>query len=214
MSTHKVTVCCWNCCSTFDFGMSKKQEESLFQKIKKGKAVCPSCRDSGKGNMPVFIKEGKSLFDAPKVYKCNRNHAVCVSVLSSGYIQLTYGPNSDNFVNIEGTLSELSEMIQSLEITCPHDGEKLEPIDDCTISYPSVHNIKTKTRVGDLWDKNGISPVRPGHYTEDGYEHTRSELANRERLKKIRERNIAAGQTPGKRIDKPTDRVYNRRSNP
>lgn len=220
MSNHKVAVCCWKHGHVSVLNMSLRSEEGLIKKIGNLKAVCPVCRESGFGNQPIFIKEGRTLLSSPKVYQCEHGHATSIRAFGNGMLHVEFGHDFGNFINIEGVPEELEELVNANEISCYHvseDGEtcdcNLKPVDDYSLSAPTAAGIKTKTRVGDLWDRSGIEPVRSGGYDSDGeYKHTRSELANRERLKRLRQRNIAADRMPGRRIDKATNNEYERRS--
>lgn len=219
MTKAKVVVCCWRYGHETEQTLTRRQEEALGPKINKGKAVCPVCRDSGNGNQPIFIKEGQTLISPPKTFQCKEGHVSTIGAFTNGMLHVKFGPDREDFVNIEGTVEELDELIDSGEITCHHDYEgescdlTLSATDDFSLSLPVANNIKTRTRVGDLWDRHGVDPVRPGHYDGNGYyKETRSEGANKARLQKMRERNIAEDKMPGKRITKPTKKTYSRRS--
>jgi hypothetical protein len=199
--------------------MTLRQEESLARKIKTLKAVCPNCRDLGFGNKPIFIQEGATIFNPSKVYSCSHGHITTIIGFINGILHVCFGHDSEEFVNIDGTIEELPELIDTKDIVCHHmrDGQscdaKLNAIDDFVLTYPDTANIKTKTRVGDIWDKNGVSPVRTGHYDNDGqYKETKSERSNRARLQRMRDRNTPIERHPGTRVDKPTDTTYGRRS--
>jgi len=219
MAKSKVVVCCWLHGHETEQLLTRRQEEALGPKIAKGKAVCPVCRDAGLGNQPIFIKEGQTIIGSSKMFQCKDGHVTTVSAFTNGMLHVKFGPGNEDFVNIEGTIEDLDELIDSGEIFCHHDcegescGLTLSATDDSTLSLPVANNIKTRTRVGDLWDRHGVDPVRPGHYDGDGhYKETRSERANKARLEKMRERNVAENKLPGKRITKPTKKTYSRRS--
>ncbi len=220
MSLHKVVLCCWKHGHKTEMAMTLKQEEILTRKLDTLKAVCPECRNAGLGNQPIFITEGRTVVNVSKVYRCTQGHISAVTPFTHGMLNVSFGPARESFVNIEGTIEELSELIDTRDISCHHvkdDGQqcdcKLEAIDDAILAYPTSSNFKTKTRVGDLWDSAGIEPVRPGHYDKQGfYQENKTERVNRERLKRMRDRNIPVDRHPGKRIDQPTDTNYKRRS--
>lgn len=220
MTHHKVVVCCWLHGHMTEMTMTLRQEETLVQKIKKLKAVCPECRDASLGNQAIFIQEGHSVFNPSKLYQCEHGHITTIGAFNNGMLHLAFGVNSDDFVNVEGTIEELPELIDSKDISCHHvraDGKqcdgKFRAVDSFVLTYPNPAGIKTKTRVGDLWDRAGVEPVRPGNYDDNGhYKQTRSEVANRERLNRMRDRNTPADRQPGRRIDRPTNKTYDRRS--
>lgn len=218
MANHKVVICCWFCGQESDFVMNKRQEETLERKIKKGLAVCPRCRDVDHVNRPVFIKAGETLFSTGKVYRCEHGHAHVIAAFANGVLNVEFGPGQEDFVNIDCKPDELAELIDTKDISCYHvingqscDG-KLSAVDDERLECPVAPGIKTKTRLGDLWDKHNITPVRQGKYNKDGeYSATQSEKANRHRLQRMRERNVPVNKLPGKIMDKPTNKKYSRR---
>lgn len=212
----KVVVCCWNKGHLSELILTRSQEDKLSKQIPKLQAVCPLCRNSGDGNRPIFIKEGATLFDAAKTFLCSSGHVSTISAFNNGMLHVKFGPGSEDFFNIEGTPDELQNLLDEHEIVCHHKecGAPLSAVDDFVMTVPKGTSIKTRTRVGDLWDRNNIEPVRQGYYnSKDGeYVSNRTEIANRERLKKIRQRNVSEDRLPGKRVDKPTDKNYGYKS--
>ena len=220
MSNRRVVVCCWQYGHETELLLTLRQEQGLAKKIKKLQAVCPECRNANLGNQPIFIKIGETLFNAPKVYRCDKGHISTIAAFTNARLSIQFGHGEEDFVNVTGALEELPELLDTKDISCHHVigfhqccDSQLEAVDDFVLTYPESAGIKTKTRVGDIWDRTGVSPVRSGHYDQDGhYKTTTSERANRERLKRIRERNIPLDRHPGTRIDQPTDTTYDRRS--
>jgi len=220
MVHHKVVVCCWDYGHETELAMTRKQEDKLVRQIPTLKAVCPVCRKEGHGNRAVFIKEGETLFGDSKAFKCRHGHITTVSAFANGMLHTRFGPGDEDFVNIEGRIEELEELIDKKEISCHHVRDngrpcdcKLKAVDSSTISYPCAAGIKTKTRLGDLWDKAGAEPVRSGTYDgQGGYSESRTQEANKERLKRMRKRNVPKDKLPGKRIDRPTKTTYDGRS--
>ena len=220
MVNSKVVVCCWLKTHENELVMTKRQEETLGKKLKTLGAVCPTCRNEDLGNQAIFMKEGQTLFHPNKVFKCRHEHASTVGAFNNGMLHISFGIGPEDFVNIEGTLEELEELIDSKEISCHHVREngrlcdcKLKEVDDYELTYPTGTAFRTKTRLGDLWDKAGAEPVRTGQYDSNlNYQATRSEKANLDRLKRMRKRNVPKDKLPGRRIDKATKKDYGRRS--
>lgn len=219
MAKAVVTICCWRKGHMNELFLDRRQEEALVRKIPKLKAICPSCRQEG--NFSIFIHQGQTVFLSPKIYQCRHGHVTSISALSSGMLHVRFGNNAEDFVNIEGTIEELEEILNTKDISCHHLKEngrvcdcKLKPIDDYQLTYPSPTSIRTKTRVGDLWDRAGIEPVRTGSYDNDGnYRESKTEKAHKARLQKMRrKRNIQQGRHPGRRVDRATEKEYGRRS--
>lgn len=183
--------------------LARTQEEKLARDLIKMKKVCPLCKPD---NNPLSIVDGQTVFSPLKSYKCINGHLSLIGLLPN-FFHIKYGPNNLDFINIEGQPNELETLIDTKEISCHNCEEKLIPIDNAVLSIPNIANIKTKTRVGDLWDRQGIEPVRQGSYNKDGeYNPTRTESINKERLRQIRKnRNIPLDKLPNIiSINKPT----------
>lgn len=220
MAKHIVVIGCWEKGHTTELLMTSKQEETLSRKIDNMKAVCPVCRDKDLGNQAITILRGETRFTLDKSYQCSHNHMTNVGAFSNGMLHVKSGPDSDSFENIEGTIEELEELVDKKTLSCHHVDEKgqqcgykLKPMDDLQLQYPITVGIKTRTRVGDLWDKAGADVVRTGGYDKDG-NHTAGtkQEANKARLEAMRRLNAKNSKSPGKNITKPTKKIYNRRS--
>jgi len=215
MAAHEVDITCWTCGHKETMIMTRRQEDALEKKIPKMKAVCPKCKEEGRGNQPIFISRGETLYNPGKVFICEHGHVNVVGAFSHGWLSIKIGPNTHT--NIEGRIEDIESMLDDGTLCCQHEDEeenvcqaKLIPADDTELSYANEPGIKTRVRVGDLWDKHNIDPVREGSYDGSGnYKETRSQVANRARLNKMRERNIK--KHPGKRVTKPTKKVYEKR---
>jgi hypothetical protein len=215
MAKHKVVVCCWKHGHETEFLMTRAQEERLVRQIPKLKAVCPVCRDETGTNEEIFIKEGQTLVSSHKVYKCEDGHPTIIGAFTNNMLHTRFGPGNDDFENVEGGIDDLQDLVDNGDIICNHDGcgKPLRAADDSVLRLPGSSNFKVKTRLGDLWDKAGAEPVRPGSYDQNGhYSDTHSEKANRHRLEQMRKRNMAEDRHPGKRITKATKRQYGRKS--
>jgi hypothetical protein len=219
MAKHTVIVCCWEHGHETELVMTRRQEERLAEQLKKLKAVCPVCRNAENGNQPIFIKEGETLFNPSKIYRCRHGHITTIGAFQNGHLHVRYGNGPEEFVNIECTLEELPDLVDTKDVSCHHIGDadkecdcKLKEVDDFELSVPRAAGIKTITRVGDLWDKAGIEPVRDGKYDGDGnYRATRTEKANRHRLAAKRKRLMDEDKHPGKRMTKTSKKKYTRR---
>lgn len=212
MANHEVIVCCWRNGHETRLIMNLREEHILAKKINKHKVVCPVCRNAGHGNCDIFIKSGKTVLYPGKLYQCENGHVNVIAPIGNDIMNIQF--NNESF-NVNCTIEKLSNMIDTKRVICQHSDchSSLKPVDDFILSSPVAPGIRTKTRVGDLWDRAGIEPVRSGHYDQTGdYVSTKTEIANKKRLSKVRERNISENRLPGKRIDKPTDRIYNRRN--
>lgn len=193
--------------------MSAIEEQKLARQIPKGKAVCPTCRNGDNGNQFIFINQGDTNFGSSKVYLCRHGHATKVSTFTNDMFHVVYGPGDEDFENIKGSVEDLENLVDKKAISCHHIRDngrtcscKLKPIDGFNLHRPHTNGIKTKTRLGDIWDKAGAEPVRSGSYDKDGnFSQSSTELINRERIKKMqKKRNTEESRQPGRRITKPT----------
>lgn len=222
MSKHQVITCCWRCGFQVEQFLTLSQEERLANKLENGKLTCPRCLQEYEIISEVFIVSGQTRWkNSVKLFRCDNGHITAISAIGGNtkLLHIRYGNNK--FYNIEGSIDDLQNIIDAGDICCYHNNEfgeecimTLRPIDDVQLEYPELHAIKTKTRIGDLWDRSGIEPVRNGTY--DGnyeYNESKSQKANRERLKNIRTiRNIEADKLPKTvSINKPTDRIYKKK---
>jgi hypothetical protein len=216
---NKVIIMCWIHGHENTLMLSLKDEKKLEEKIRKFKAVCPTCKENQFGNQPIFIKEGKTILNDSKVYKCSEGHITTISVFGDGRLHVKYGPNDEDFINLKTKLDDLDHAIQTENINCLHDQckSKLVAIDNCVLSIPQAAGIKTRVRIGDMWDRHGIEPVRSGVYDDNapnGYSESRTQAANKARLEKLKQqnRNLPENRHPGKRLDKPTQNQYPRKN--
>lgn len=210
-----VRVICWKRSHVTELGMNKLQERKLESDIPKMKKVCPECKPE---NCPITIVAGSTICNPSKAYRCEKGHLTLIAPLGTR-LHVCFGPAGEDFVNVEGDLASLPNMIDNGDISCNHvPGDqtcdaKLVAVDDFELSYPTVHGIKTRTRIGDLWDKHGIEPVRTGQYNRDGvYNESRSQQANKDRLARMqRDRNTSKDRQPGKTIKRATKKNYGHR---
>lgn len=192
MVKERVRVICWEKGHITELAQTRKQMDKMMRQIDIMQAVCPHCRNAGDGNKAIVAIEGPSVFDPGKVFQCTKGHVTIISAFSNGYLHTKHGVGL--YVNIEAEISELQELVDTKELFCNHSiGENktckcaLSPIDDKILSKPVAPGIKTKTRIGDLWDRAGLEPVRSGSYDHDGnYHETRTEVGNRARLRRLK----------------------------
>jgi len=216
MAKSIVRIMCWKHSHVNELALNATQEKKLEVDIPKLKKVCPDCKPE---NCAITITNGTTVYSPAKAYRCENGHLNLVSTLDDR-LNICFGPGDYEFVNVKGTLIDLPNLIDDGTIACNHvvDGVscncKLTPIDDFMLSYPSVPAIKTKMRIGDMWDRHGVEPVRSGTYTSAGdYNESRSQKANKNRLERMnRERNVSKDRQPGKAINKATKKDYGHRN--
>lgn len=220
---YPVRIICWEHSHANEILFTKKQAEQLPQKIEMGQAVCPDCRNEGHGNKSLHIIDSPTRIcgGTIKPYCCSHGHLTAISAFANDSFHVQYGPGPEDFENVPGKLEELQNFIDSGRISCQHTidgspcGGQLKPIDETDLTTPQGFNFRTKTRIGDLWDKAGLEPVRSASYDQDGnVSESRTDVANKERLKRMqaRNRNIAKERLPAhKVINHITDKRYRRR---
>ncbi len=210
MSKELVTILCWKRGHSNDLALTRKQEEKVQRQAESMKAVCPTCRDEHDENNPIIIYRGQTIFNPCKAFKCPHGHITTVSLFKNNMLHVKYGNESDQFENIVGSIQDIQDYLDNRDIACNHNGcgEHLEPIDDFDLSYPNTPGIKTIRRLGDIWDKEGLEPVRNGHYDGDGHYHTtNSEVANKERLRNLKkQRNVDLDRLNVTSINETTER--------
>lgn len=217
---NRVEIACWKHGHISELFLTRKGEEKLVRQIPKLKAVCPKCKELENGNEPIMILDGETRFSTCKPYRCHHGHLNVISVLGE---TLHVRFSRTDFVNVDGSIEELPELIDSKDISCNHVSEKgkrcnckLKAANKAELTKNTVHSIRTKTRIGDLWDKAGIEPVTPSRLNKKSgeFEDSRTDKANRERLKRLQrgnKRNVDASRQPGQRIERPTDTDYGRK---
>lgn len=220
MARHKVIVCCWKHGHETELGMTLRQEEKLAKQIPKMLAICPQCKKNEEGNQFIYIKEGVTPMGNGKQYRCRHGHITVAHPLKSKVVMI-YGGGSEDFCNVLVSLQDFQKLIDNKQESCYHtkeDGKtcgcKLTATDDIPLSVPALHAIKTITRVGDIWDKNGVAPVTSGrHDSQGGYQKTRTEVANKARIEKMkRDRHIPKDAGPTSiSVNKPTKRILPKR---
>jgi hypothetical protein len=215
MAKHSVRVICWERSHMTELILTDIQEKKLESDIPKLKKVCPDCKPD---NRAIAIVSGNTIFLSCKPYRCENGHLSLISPMATT-LHVKFGPDSIDYVNIEGKIDELPNLIDAKEIACNHvvDGKpcdcRLTALDDTNLSYPSSPAIKTRLRLGDLWDRHGVEPVRGGKYTNEGdYKESRSQQSNKQRLSRMqRDRLISEDRHPGKRINRATNTDYGHR---
>ena len=223
MKKHLVRIVCWQYGHVNDLFMVARKADKLYSQVQQGKRVCPTCKTLGLGNNAFAITVSPSVMGQDclnKAYSCDINHITVIRAFTNDLLNITFGSNFEDFVNIEGKIEEVQKLIDEREIVCHHNhgdricGSSLSPIDKVVLKLPEASNFKTKTRVGDIWDKGGMEPVKPGSYDKDGFfQKSKTDQANRQRLKNLKKtRLVQSERLPGVPMLKPTTRTFNRRN--
>lgn len=177
--------------------------KKIARKAEKQLIVCNVCKPE---NVRLTII---SEF-AGKLFLCPNAHLTEVAVFANGYCNIALG---DWFENVKIAPEELLKAVAAGKQKCHLCKGKISPIDDAILALPQLFGIKTKTRVGDIWDK-ARCPEPADTKTEivDGIPTlTQTEFSklNRRRIKELRRKhNKRLAKPAGEIIDRPTEKSY------
>ena len=207
------------CDNGHEIALNVSRPAGLLKLCKSGKRVCPDCKPENVHLSPFKPKGESGNFVNDKTYTCKHGHITSLTPFSSGMINVTWGKE---FENIPGGPENVPEWIECGTLKCRHETAdsrgrkrqcrcKLSALDDSVLAYASSFGIKTKTRVGDVWDKEGCVEPKETHvetFHEHGQEDARlvkTEFSkrNKRRLKDIRKKRQT--EAVGEVMTKPTD---------
>ncbi len=126
--------------------------------------VCPLCKPE---NVQIVECDNPNKWSDVIVLECSCKHQTTVSMFSHGGLHFKWGSDSNQFINIDG---ELDDLLKTKKMKCLHMhndkvcGKKLKKIGG-DLSLPSAPSIKTRVRVGDIWDKAKVPEARHSSYT-------------------------------------------------
>jgi len=169
-----------------------------------GKMVCGVC-----GNK--FIEHKSASWSADKHFLCENGHIITIAAFKSRMCNFSWGNGQQEFVNVEMSPEALSDKLKAGEVACPAgDGscnKILVALEDCNLQIPQIMGIKTKTRVGDIWDRSGCPEPKAGRYDKNyNFKESTFTKVNKERVKNLRTtRNT---RPAGEVISRPTKRNY------
>lgn len=226
----KLILRCWDHSHKVELDIPKKKVEKFLRQCEALKKVCPECKPENKHLVPVYDESNPFL--NTKAYSCSHGHLTLITPFgeSAARVSVQWGQDPEQRENVDVTLEELEDLIDSKGISCNHvvdDGKgghrvcgcKLKALDDTTLDYISVPGLKTKTRVADVWKKYGVPDPEVGDFDpvkadKDNpfmpqYRETEFEKRNKERIGEMkRKRNIAEERLPGTPISRPTKKRY------
>ena len=213
-----MTVVHLQCKHGHKIALDVSRPAGLVKLCKQGKRVCPSCKPEEAPLSPFQPDEHGLAND--KRYTCKHGHITEFTAFTSGMINVTWG---SEFENIPGVPEDVQEWVEQGILKCRHmkvDSAgrrrkcscKLKPLDDAVLAYPNRVGIKTRTRVGDIWDKEGYPEPKAGrhelfrqHGEEDArFVDTEFSKRNKRRLRKLRRRRQT--EAAGEVLKRPTDR--------
>lgn len=120
--------------------------------------VCPYCKPENVSLNPCDPDEKTFIDQFAKKFHCKHGHVTTVYPFANGVCNVSCGDTQEN---IEADPVTMLELIEDGIVKCPHtqandsacDG-KITPIDNTPLEIPKTHGLKTRVRVGDVWDKN------------------------------------------------------------
>jgi hypothetical protein len=177
-----------------------KNEKRLLS----GKVVCGSCGT-------VFQEYKSPSWSGQKHFLCEVGHVITICPFGNGQCNLSWGDREGEFINLKHHPDEMSEMLANNEILCPAgDGKKscgthLTALEGTVLTIPQLMGVKTRTRVGDVWDKYKCPEPKAGSYDKDmNFRNTQFSKLNKERVKRLKEKRNT--RPAGEVVDKATQR--------
>lgn len=222
MAKVPIELYCWEKSHLTLVEISQGQKEKFLRMVGSGKRVCPLCKPE---NKLMTCTDDFGGFSHAKAFQCRHGHLTTLSMFKNGTIHTKWGEDGEQFENFEGGIEGIPELIDSKEISCNHTVEgskgprvcgcKLKASDDKVLHLPEMGNfgIKTKTRLGDWWDKQGIihqseqgSVVETGGIAS-GYNPSRSEEAHAARLNHMSRKKVTK-KTDVERLKRATKQSH------
>jgi hypothetical protein len=174
-----------------------------------GHRVCPICRTQdppvNSKIVPFDEDEQQKWFDRSCKFACKHGHITEIYPFTNGMMNISWNleDGEEVYDNIKATPDEMHTMLDSKELHCKHNiiSEKTGRKRVCRCKMKSVTGlplevprntigIKTRVRVGDIWDKAGCpEPVRGNYETHRGgmvYKETEFERRSERRIKDMR----------------------------
>jgi hypothetical protein len=212
-----MTIVNVKCANGHELAIDVPRPAGFLKLCKSGKRVCPSCQPDNVRLSP--FEPETSSFVNDKKYACKHGHVTSFVPFTSGMINVTWG---EEFENVPGRPEDVQEWIEQGTLKCRHTSVnatgrkrkcacKLKPVDDAVLAYGNSFGIKTKTRVGDIWDKNDCVEAKDSHvetFKKHGVEdarHVETEFSrrNKRRLADIRKKRQT--EAKGEVLKRPTD---------
>lgn len=189
----------------------------LLKLCKAGKRVCPSCKPDNVMLLPFQPKE--CSFSNEKKYACKHGHVTSFNPFTSGMVNMSWG---EEFENIPGVPQDVQEWVDRGTLKCRYatvDAAgrsrkcrcKLKAIDDTVIGCGSSIGVKTKVRVGDLWEKNNCAePIESHHETfrtegQDDARYVETEFSKRNKRRLTAIRKTRQSKKVGEVLRRPTN---------
>jgi hypothetical protein len=169
-----------------------------------GKVVCGTCGTT-------FQEHKSPSWSADKHFLCEAGHVITVCPFGNGQCNLSWGNQAGEFINLKHHPDEMSAMLQNNEVLCPAGqgtkpcGTHLIALEGFALTVPQLMGIKTRVRVGDVWDKYKCPEPKGGSYDKDmNFNNTKFSKLNKERIKRIKEKRNT--RPAGEIVDKATQR--------
>lgn len=211
--------------------LPKKKIPALMRSLESGRRVCPNCKPKDVQLHRVDPPEDELVGSSHKKYSCSKGHVIEAYAFTNGMVGYEWGRGMEDHENIPGTPENLMKMFDDGEIKCCHlvEGKnnkmrkckcKLKPVDNTILTIPGTFNFKTKTRVGDIWDKEKFPEPKASHWEsfkneKDGrpdakFVETEFTRRSKRRIAKLKEQNKEKAKRPDntKVLKKATKNKY------
>ncbi len=139
------------------YDLTDKKYETLSRKIELRKVVCPYCDGRDAFLEEIDAPSRNKWYDRSKVFYCKDGHVLEAYPFTVGIINIEWGDGE--YENLLMSHEEFENEIRSGNIRCRDNdcNGKLKAAEDHSLEIRESLNIKTRTRVGDIWDKAGVS---------------------------------------------------------
>ncbi len=175
-------------------------------KLITGRIVCGTCQTN-------FTEYKSANWSAEKHFICDGGHIITISPFANGQCNMSWGNGDNEFTNVSHHPDEMTQMLNEQKVACPAGKEDspcdkvLRALEDGVLAVPKVMGIKTRVRVGDVWDKYKCPEPKIGSYDKEfRFKQTEFAKTNKARVKKIREQRNT--NPAGEVIDRATKRKY------
>jgi len=214
-----MTIVYLKCERGHEIAVDVPRPKGLLKLCERGKRVCTQCKPDNVRLAPYTPEESPGCIN-DKRYACRHGHITNVTPFTNGHISISWGDENEN---VSGTPEDVPGWIEDGKEKCRHKvtgssgrtrkcGCKLISLDDAVLDYANTSSIKTRVRVGDLWDKAGCPESIESHHEtfrkhgEEDARFVKTEFSKRQklRLKRLR-RNNRQSDKVGEVLTRPTD---------
>lgn len=222
------------------FVLADKAYKKFVKLCNKLLRVCSQCKPENVRIAPTDenpVSEFNKKWGNSGVLTCKHGHVTKVSAFADGSLHFRWGDDDGQYKNFtDSNIDQLSNILNKKLFKCFHvlekDGKyklcslKLKLVDGGPEIPVGLPGIKTRVRVGDIWDKAGVPEPRHSSYEIKKYKgmnvaefkETEFDRRNKKRLERMRSGEIEIFDDTSKRqktirrnrVSKPAGEVIDR----